>query len=147
VSTEQNKALVRRYFDALNTAWQTGDFSPLDRFLAADYVYYSEPEPIRGRDGFRALTGAYRAGFPDVRFNVEDVIAEGDQVLVRFTGVGTHQGEFLGIAPTGKKITVSVLDLLRLRDGQIVEDWERFDLLNMLQQLGAAPVPAAAQAT
>jgi predicted ester cyclase len=67
-------------------------------------------------------------------------------VLVRFSGVATHRGEFLGVAPTGKTVSVSVLDLTRLRNGQIVEEWERFDLLNILTQLGASPAAASAVA-
>lgn len=139
MSIEQNKAMVLRYFEAMNAVYETGDFSPLDGLIAPDYVYHAETGDLRGIEGMRELVSAYRAAFPDVRFTVEDIVAEGDRVVVRFTAVGTQRGEFLGIAPTGKAISVSVIDLVRLRDGQIVEDWERFDLLNMLTQLGATP--------
>ncbi len=139
MSIEQNKAMVLRYFEAMNAVYETGDFSPLDGLIAPDYVYHAETGDLRGIEGMRELVSAYRAAFPNVRFTVEDIVAEGDRVVVRFTAVGTQRGEFLGIAPTGKAISVSVIDLLRLRDGQIVEDWERFDLLNMLTQLGAPP--------
>jgi ketosteroid isomerase-like protein len=130
MSIEQNKATVRRYFEAMNAVYETGDFSPLDGLIAPDYVYHAETGDLRGIEGMRELVSAYRAAFPDVRFTVEDIVAEGDRVVVRFTAVGTQRGE---------SISVSVIDLLRLRDGQIVEDWERFDLLNMLTQLGATP--------
>ncbi len=139
MSIEQNKAMVLRYFEAMNAVYETGDFSPLDGLIAPDYVYHAETGDLRGIEGMRELVSAYRAAFPNVRFTVEDIVAEGDRVVVRFTAVGTQRGEFLGIAPAGKAISVSVIDLVRLRDGQIVEDWERFDLLNMLTQLGATP--------
>jgi steroid delta-isomerase-like uncharacterized protein len=139
MTVEQNKATVRRYFEAMNAVYATGDFALLDGLIAPDYVYHAETGDLRGIEGMRELVSAYRAAFPDVRFTVEDLVAEGDRVVVRFTAAGTQRGEFLGIAPTGKAISVSVIDLLRLRDGQIVEDWERFDLLNMLSQLGATP--------
>jgi steroid delta-isomerase-like uncharacterized protein len=80
-----------------------------------------------------------RAAFPDTRMTIEDEIAEGDKVVIRWTIRGTHKGEYMGIAPTGKEVTVTGISVYRIERGKIVEDWSNNDMLGMLQQLGAIP--------
>jgi steroid delta-isomerase-like uncharacterized protein len=142
---DENKALVRRVFEVLQReAWPAGDFQPLEAFLAPDCVYHDPGTPLRGHEGFRRLLTMYRTAFPDAQFTIEDVVAEGDTVAARFTVRGTHTGELMGIAPSGKVVEVSIVTLLRIADGKIAEEWERFDTAHLLQQVGAMPAPAAA---
>lgn len=136
------KALVRR---ALEDPWK-GKWEIIEEAVSESYVGYdpSQPEPIRGREGVRANFQQYIDAFTDARITVDDQIAEGDKVATRWTGRGTHTGEFAGITATGKDITVSGLTISRLEGGMIVEEWTTWDTLGMLVQLGAVPEPARA---
>ena len=82
-----------------------------------------------------------RSGFPDFQATIEDLFAEGDKVVLRFTFHGTHQGEFMGVAPTGKQVTMTGVEIFRIGDGKIVELWGQEDVLGMMQQIGAIPGP------
>jgi steroid delta-isomerase-like uncharacterized protein len=145
MAAQDNKTVVRRCYEALNQeVWPKGNFTATDEFIAPDYVYHDPSQPQRGREGFRQLITLYRTAFPDARFTIEEQIAEGDKVLTRFTVTGTQKGRFLDIAPTNKKATVSALSLARVTNGKIAEEWERFDTLQLLQQLGAVPAMAGA---
>jgi predicted ester cyclase len=84
----------------------------------------------------------YQMAFPDVRMTVEDGFAEGDKVVVRWTGRGAHTGELMGIPPTGKQVTVTGIDVYRVAGGKLVERWGEFDQMGMMQQLGVVPLPA-----
>ncbi len=143
MSVEDNKALYRQYDEALSQR----DFARFDEIFAPNYVYHSPgvPELPPGPEGLKQLLSGYVAAFPDVRTTIEELIAEGDQVVARLTYSGTHQGAFQGIAPTGKQITMSSIDIVRIADGKIVEEWESPDNLGLLQQLGV--IPAAEQAS
>jgi predicted ester cyclase len=123
-----------------------GNMDVIDEYVAPAYIGHdpSEPEPIRGPQGFRAQIEKYLAGFPDARLTVEDQLAEGDMVATRWTGRGTHTGEIAGISPTGKEVTVTGLTFSRLDGGKVIEEWITWDTLGMLVQLGAVPVPARA---
>ena len=105
MSSEQNKAIVRRLFEE---PWK-GNLKVVDELIDRKYVGYdpSNPEPLRGPDGFKEFVSEYRAAYPDVRITVNDQIAEGDKVATRWTGRGKHDGELMGISPTGKQVTVS----------------------------------------
>lgn len=94
---------------------------------------------MRGPEGVRQLANVFHTAFPDLRLDVEDVIAEGDKMLVRLAIRATHQGELMGVAPTGKEVDVPVLDLFRILDGRLVEHWAAVDNLGMMQQIGAIP--------
>jgi steroid delta-isomerase-like uncharacterized protein len=110
--------------------------------LAADYVHPDPalpPEMQRGRDNYLRGYAMFPAAFPDLHTAVEDVIAEGDKVAVRWTTRGTHQGSLMGIPPTGRQVTMTAIHILRLADGKIAEGWVNFDALGMLQQVGAIP--------
>ena len=134
--SEQNKAVVRRFTEV----FETGDLSILDEVLASNFVDHSPfPEQPPDREGMKQMIGMMRATFPDMAVSTDDMIAEGDKVVSRWTGTGTHQGEFMGIPATGKKVTVTGIGIDRVVDGKIVEHWEQFDAMGMMQQLGAIP--------
>jgi len=139
---EQNKALARRVYETFNTAVRTGNWAALDDVLAANAVDHN---PVPGQEpglaGIKHVFEAFRTAFPDLRFSVEDMIAEGEQVVSRLTMHGTHQGDFQGIPPTGKAVTQTGIDILRLAGGKVIERWGEFDNLGLMQQLGVIPAP------
>lgn len=138
-----NKALARRIVEEAFTA---GRLEVVDELVARDYVGHdpSLPEDARGPEGVKELIAGYRAAFPDIRVTVEDQIAEGDMVVTRWAATGTHQGELMGMPPTGKQGTVTGMTIDRIADGKIVESWDNWDTLGLMQQLGAVPAPATA---
>ena len=135
---EQNKAVVRRWFQAFNDR----DWAAEAAARSPDFVAHvpGAPAPLDG-EGWQAFTAALLAGFPDLRLVLEDVLAEGDRVAARWTFRGTHGGEFLGIAPTGKPVSMSAVEVNRVADGKVAEHWVVLDQLGLLQQLGAIPAP------
>jgi len=138
MSTEQNKAVARRLVNAINNS----DEASFLNVLTPDVVdHYALPGLPPGREGWNLNRKILRAAFPDACWHEEDLFAEGDRVVGRFTLRGTHLGEFMGIPPTGKQIVVSNIHILRLADGKIVEHWGHGDDMGMMQQLGAMPIP------
>ena len=134
--SEENKAVVRRFTEV----FETGDLSILDEVLASNFVDHNPfPEQAPGLEGMKELIGMMRATFPDMALTTEDMIAEGDKVVNRWSATGTHQGEFMGVPATGNKVTVTGIEINRLVDGKIVEHWEQFDAMGLMQQLGAIP--------
>ena len=142
MSSEQNKAIVRRAFEE---PWK-GSLAVVDELVASDYIGHdpANPEPLRGPEGVKEFISTYRAAFPDARITVEQQLAEGDLVATRWSGRGTHEGELMGIEPTGKQVTVSGLAISRLEGGKIVEEFLNWDTFGMMQQLGAVPEMANA---
>jgi steroid delta-isomerase-like uncharacterized protein len=138
VMSEQNKDIVRRSFEELFTE---GKLEVADDVFAADYVGHDPamPRDIHGPEEFKNFVRLYRTAFPDLRLVVEEQVAEGDLVVTRFTAVGTHRGELMGIPPTGAKVTVSGISIDRMEGGKSVESWTNYDALNMLRQIGALP--------
>ena len=138
---EHNKALVRRFFDEVLNQQQT---AVLDQILAPDFRTTWQGIPP-GREGFKqALEAIQFRGFPDTHSHVEDMIAEGNRVAVRGYWTGTHQGEVMGIPPTGKQVTVRYIDMWVVEDDTITENWVEMDMLGLLQQLGVVPTPGQA---
>jgi steroid delta-isomerase-like uncharacterized protein len=137
MSSEQNKMIVRR---AVEEPWK-GNLDVVDELTAPDYIGHdpANPEPLRGPEGVKEFISSYRAAFPDARLTVEQQLAEGDLVATRWSGRGTHEGELMGIQPTGKQVTVSGLTISRLKGGKIVEEFQNWDNFGMMQQLGAVP--------
>ncbi len=136
VSTE-NKAIFRRYFeDVLNT----GNLALVDELIARHYVshYPAGYNYGGGPEGVKQIVTAVRTGFPDVRFAIEDLIAEGDKVVGRWTFHGTHQGDFMGIPATGKKVLVMGIAIYRVARGKIAEAWVAWDAMGLMHQLGVA---------
>ena len=143
VATElaANKALVRRWYDDFANA---GDLALADELFAPSHAEHapSLPEPSSGPDGQRRLLLALRAGFPDLRFTVEELIAEGDRVAVRWVARGTHLGEFAGLPPTGEAVVVLGMASYRIAGGRIAESWVVWDNALLLLQLETVPVGA-----
>ena len=139
MSTEENKAVVRRFFEELLS---TDNLALADEILSPDFRFYfaGSPDPMDLKR-YKDFLAARRAAFPDRRFAVEDMIAEGDKVSARFTMRGTHKGELRGIAPSGREVTMSGIDIIRLKEGKMVEDRVEVDQLGMMQQLGVIPSP------
>jgi steroid delta-isomerase-like uncharacterized protein len=130
-----NKSIVTRLYSEI----ARGNLDVIDELLATDFV---EHEVVPGvpptREGVRQMFTGMRTGFPDFEIVVEDMIAEGDKVVVRGTMRGTQKGVFMGIPASGKAVNVPLADFFRLREGRVVEHWGVFDLGSMMQQLGAA---------
>jgi len=100
---------------------------------------------VRGLEGFKGLVSSYRSGLPDLRIPIEDLIAEGDRVVTRWTAYGTHQGELLGNAPTGNQATVTGILVDRVSGGKIEEEWVAYDTLHFMRQIGAETVPGRSE--
>src|SRR5579864_2630516 len=134
MSTEENKASERRFKDAV---WDRRNPDAADEFVDPDVEEHNSLlGPGHGREGYkRAMHMAFSA-FPDAELIQEDLIAEGDKVVERWTMRGTHRGEFMGVPPTNKQVTVGGIDIYRYRDGKRVETWSQFDGLGLLRQLG-----------
>jgi len=139
MSEEENKAIVRRVNDEV---WNMGNLEAIDELIADDFVttVIGAPEQIRGPDGFRDFVLMYRKAFPDLRLTIDDQIAEGETVVTRWTATGTHEGELMGIPPTGKQATTAGININRISRGKLVDGWGIFDQLGLLQQIGAVPV-------
>ena len=138
--TEDNKAILRR---AVNEILNGRNLALVDILFAPGYVYHGPGGlEVRGQEGFKQLLHVYLTAFPDGNMTIDDMVAEGDQIAWRWTFRGTHKGDLMGIAPTGKTVTVTGIILSRYSGGQIVEDWESFDELGMFRQLGVSAIPA-----
>jgi steroid delta-isomerase-like uncharacterized protein len=142
VSTEEGKAIVTRFYDEL---WNNRNLSVADEIFAADCVTHQlrsgeEAASVpRGPEAIKHHVGEWLAGFPDVRFSVEQMIAEADHVLTHSVMRGTHIGTWLGIAPTGKQVSIRMFVVHRIMNGKIAEDWVLVESLGFLQQLGLIP--------
>jgi steroid delta-isomerase-like uncharacterized protein len=142
MSSEQNKAIVRRLFEE---PWK-GNLSVVDELTASDYIGHDPalPEPLRGPEGVKEFVSTYLVAFPDARIQVEQQLAEGDLVATRWSARGTHEGELMDIEPTGKEVTVTGLTISRLEGGKIVEEFQNWDFSGMLRQIEADPALARA---
>jgi steroid delta-isomerase-like uncharacterized protein len=135
VRAEDNKALVRRWIDEV---WNKRNMAAIEDFLAPSYVGHASGVPdAKGPEGFRQRHTALSTAFPDFRYTAEDIITEGDKVAVRYTLHGTHQGEFMGIAPTGKEMTWTGMTILHIANGKIQETWLLTDLVRQLSMISA----------
>ena len=142
--SETNKTVSRRFFEEV---FGKGNLNVLDEIIAKDHVN-SGPGTIpglpNGPEGAKQFVNVYRNAFPDVHFTIDEQIAEGDKVVTRWTGHGTHKGELVGIPATGKSSTVTGIVVDRIANGKIFESWGIFDQFGMMQQLGVIPMPEQA---
>ncbi len=137
MSAEENKAKARRL---LSEVWSQGNSGLVDELVDANYVFHDPMAPgVRGLEGLKQPVAMYRTGYPDLQFTIEDQLSDGDKVIGRWSCGGTHQGELMGIPPTGKHTTTSGISVTRFEGGKAVEEWTRWDALGWLQQLGVIP--------
>lgn len=134
----ENKAILRRFIEEV---WNKGDLSLADQLLSAEYTHHDTATPDQGPgpESEKGRVNLYRTAFPDLRFTVQDLLADGDMLTTRWTCEGTHRGPLNGIAPTGKKIKVSGITINRFAGGKIAEGWVNWDALGLLQQLEVVP--------
>ena len=133
-TTERNKAVVRRFVEEVQN---NKDWDAYDELNDPDFVNLSAPPGVPAdREGGKVFLQGFANAFPDARFAIDDMIAEGDRVATKKTFSGTHTGEFAGIPATGNPVTLTYVDILRLREGRIIEHWLSMDQLSFMQQLG-----------
>src|SRR4026207_1388670 len=138
MSTEENKAVVHRFFEAFNA----GDLDGVEAVFAPNAVVHNSgaPDPLN-LEGFRQLAAVFLAAFPGGQHSIDDIVVEGDKVVTRITYRGAHTGDLMGMPPTGKHVAVSARPIDKRANGKIVETWRLFDQMSMMQQLGVIPAP------
>jgi steroid delta-isomerase-like uncharacterized protein len=143
--TTANKNLVEAFIQDL---FSRGDLDAVDRYLAPDFVNHDPPFPgaPAGPEGMRQAAVMFRAAMPDWHSDLDQLVAEDDIVVERFTATGTHRGPLMGVPGTGHTVTLPGVNIFRIQDGRIVERWGRLDELGLLHQLGIAPDPPADRA-
>ena len=137
MSTEANKAIIRRLTEDL---WNAGNLSVADELIADNFVNHNPgPGQTPDREAFKQSITEFHNGFSGIRFNIDDLISEGDKTVARGTFHGTHTGEFAGVSATGKDVMMSWIVILRIKDGRITERWLHYNELDFLTQLGVIP--------
>ena len=135
----ENETLARRFFEELCNG---RDVAVADEIIAADYVSHGpQAPPAEGPDGVKARIAVYQDAL-DGYWDVQEIQSTGDRVVIRWIGRGTHNGELMGVSPTGAKIAIEAITILRIADGKIAEEWTVWDALGLLQQVGAVPLAA-----
>ena len=136
---DKNKAITGRFWEEV---FNRRNLDVIPNLVTKDYVFHgSAGKEVRGREGLKQFLRMFFNAFPDLRFDVEDIFAEGDKVVSRVTCRGTHKGALMGIPPTGKQIATTVICINRFVGERIAEDWELIDLFGMMVQLGVIPPP------
>jgi steroid delta-isomerase-like uncharacterized protein len=144
--SEENKVLTRRSWVIVSEGNLDTLEDALAEVYAEDVVLHEPDEDVRGIEGLKQFVSMIRSAIPDLRITLEDDIAEGDKVVSRWSAQGTHQGELMGIAPTSNQVLITGITIHRIEEGKIVEEWENWDALGLMQQIGAIPSPEEAQA-
>jgi len=140
MSTEDNKARVHRAYEGFNQR----NLAVFNELCAPDLVFHNASTTIHGLEASMQVLSMLLTAFPDAHFTVEDMIAEGDTVVARYTLRGSHQGNFMGIPSTGKQINVTGIEIFHFANGKVVEEWVNGDDLGLLHQLGVIPTPGQA---
>ena len=135
-TTEENKALVRRFVDEI---FVRGNVAAVDELLADDFVPYTWPYTGDGKRDLKQAMERVAKGLSNPQFVIEDEIAEGDRVVVRLKASATQSGEFMKMPPSGKRYTIEEIHIFRIRDNKVVAHWHQFDQMGLMQQLGALP--------
>ncbi len=139
MSTEENKATVRRFIELYNRGNLTEILAAVDESCAPDFVFHDPnlpfPGGVRSREDYKQFGTGFLAALPG-QYTIEDLVAEGEKVVLRYTYRGTHQGPWRGVPPTGKEVTFTGTATYRIVDGKAVEAWQNADNLSVLQQLG-----------
>jgi steroid delta-isomerase-like uncharacterized protein len=138
--SDENKKIARRLIDE---AWNKGQFEVVDELMAAECRFHDPvfPSLTSGAENYKAHMRMCRSAFPDLKFTIEDMIAERNEVVAHWTVHGTHRGQFLGMQPTEKSATVSGTAIYRIDKGKVVESWSDWNLLSLMEQLGLAAAP------
>jgi steroid delta-isomerase-like uncharacterized protein len=136
MSLVANKEVVRRMIEE---AWNAGNLAVVDELLAGDAIDHHDPDEPSFAEHMKEQIVNFHRAFPDFRFTIEDMVAEGDKVAFRSTLTGTQQGEFNGIPSTGRRMEMAQMHIVRVVDGKGVDHWAVFDMLGVLQQLGVIP--------
>lgn len=132
--SEQNKSLIRNYVET----WNQGDLQKLSEYWSPNMVHHTRTKS-HGLEEVKNIVGSFMNAFPDLRWNIDDIVAEGDRVVTRMTAQATNTGSYMGLPATGKKITCAVMGIARVDDGKIAEHWGVTDELAMMAQLGLLP--------
>jgi steroid delta-isomerase-like uncharacterized protein len=135
---EANKQASRRIIEEIFGA---GKYDLADQLLKEDAIGHDPalPEPVKGPEGLKESARGYREAFPDLKLTVDEIVAEGDLVAIRWTARGTHKADLFGVPATGKQATVTGISIDKYAGGKLVESWTNWDTLGLLQQLGAVP--------
>jgi steroid delta-isomerase-like uncharacterized protein len=139
MSLEKNKALIRRFVEEVQSQHK---LTLVDEIMDPHMIdHYGKPSP-NSVEAFKKFFSGFIAAFPDVKAVIHNQVAEGDKVITHKTFHGTHKGEFMGIPPTGKKVSLELIDIFRISGEKLVEHWAVADMLSVLQQLGVSPSPS-----
>ena len=140
MAAEQNKALIVRFVEEL---FNRGNMGIVGEIFAPDFIEREQLPPgiPNGREGVKVLTTMLRSAFPDFKATIDDILAEGDKVVIRMTWSGTQKGEFMGVPATSRRVSFGVIDIIRITNGKAVEHWGQMDSMSLMQQLGAIPAP------
>ena len=137
MSPEQNKSAARRFIEQ---GFNQKNLAELDTYFSANLVDHALPPMLPpGREGRKMFYSAFISAFPDIHLHIDDLLAEGDRLVLRWSAHGTQTGELMGIPPTGKQVNMSGIAIDRFENGQSVEHWEVFDQMGLMQQLGVIP--------
>ena len=136
---EATEAVMRRFVEEVINE---GRYSALPDLVHPNYVYRSPDQELRGADALKDLLTAYRAGLPDLKTSIDDLVASGDKVVISITLTGTHEGDLMGVPATGKRVKIHGMVLSRFEQGKIIEEWELLDMLSMFAQLGVVSLPS-----
>jgi predicted ester cyclase len=139
MSIKENKEFIRRFYAVIEKEFEQAK-SGKDEWHSPEFIYHGPRGTLNYKD-YMQLMDKVAASFPDFKFTVDDIIAEGDKVVARFSVSGTHKGPFMGVAPTGRKVKWDGINIYRVSGGKIVESWAINDNLGVMQQIGAIPAP------
>src|SRR5919112_4609134 len=139
--SEENKVLTRRSWEIVSEGNLDTLEDALAEVYAEDIVLHEPDEDVRGMEGLKQFVSMIRSALPDLRITLEDDLGEGNKVVSRWRAQGTHQGELMGVAPTGNEVAITGITIHRIEEGKIVEEWENWDALGLMQQIGAVPSP------
>ena len=139
MSIEENKALACRWFEEV---WNQVNLATVDELCTANFTFNcAAPGVSNDREGYKKTVIMLTSGVSDLKVTLEDIVAEGDKVAVRWKGSSKHTGEFMGMSPTGKQLAMTGISIIRIEGGKIVEEWGEMDMMGLMQQLGAFPAP------
>jgi len=138
MSREENKSLPRRSYEEI---YNQGKLEVADEIYEENFVSHTSPSDLKGIKGIKDFATMLRSAFPDLKFKIEDQIAEGDKVATRWTASGIHKGEYMGVSATGKFISNTVISLHRIANGKMVESWIESDNLGVMQKIGVVSLP------